>query len=95
MGIDARLLLAEMRTCAEVLVLCRMRVGLPRASVLERFASKDGLAADRKEAASLRGAMGEHDSFLTGARVPDIRIRTEAPSNNHGKHKLGPGQAAT
>ena len=80
---------AQICTGVEALVLCRMRVGLPRASVLERFACKDGLAADRKEAASLRDAMSGNDSVLTGARVPDIRIRTEAPSNGHGEHKPG------
>ena len=58
-----------------------MRVGLPRASVLERFSSKDGLAADRKEAACLMDAMNERENFRTGPRIPDIRIRTELPSN--------------
>ena len=60
-----------------------MRVGLPRSSVPERFSSKEGLAADRKEAASLRE--GDPDSFLTGVRVPEIRLRSDAPSNSHGE----------
>ena len=63
-------------------------MGLPRASVLERFSSKDGLAADRAEAASLGGAMSEYIGCPRRARVPDIRIRTEAPSASHGEHKL-------
>lgn len=66
---------------------CRMRVGLPRASVLERFASKEGLAADRQEAASLKEAMEDQDSFLTGARVPDIRIRSDVADPNQGMSK--------
>ena len=78
-------LLAPMVQGVERLLPCRMRVGLPRASVLERFSSKDGLAADRKEAACLMDAMHEHENFRTGPRIPDIRIRTEVPGN-HGKH---------
>lgn len=70
-------------------------MGLPRASVLERFSSKDGLAADRNEAASLRGAVSEYIGFPRRVRVPDIRIRTELPSASHGKHKLRPAQPRT
>lgn len=67
---------------------CRMRVGLPRTSVLERFSSREGLAADRQEAASLQEAMDEQDSFLPGARVPEIRIRSDASNPGQGMYHV-------
>ena len=65
-------------------------MGLPKASVLDRFSSKEGLAADRREAASLKEAMDVHASFPSGPRGlrGELTIGTDAPG-------LSPGEQLT
>ena len=65
-------------------------MGLPKASVLDRFSSREGLAADRREAASLKEALDVHASFPSGPRGlrGELTIRTDAPG-------LSPGEQTT
>ena len=69
---------------------CRMRVGLPKASALDRFSSREGLAADRREAASLQEAADVHASFPSGARGlrGELTIRTDAPCLSPGEQPI-------
>ena len=66
---------------------CRMRVGLPKASVLDRFSSREGLAADRREAASLKEAVDVHPSISPGPRGlrGELTTRTDAPGLSLGE----------
>ena len=65
-------------------------MGLPKVSVLDRFSSKEGLAADRREAASLKEAVDVHPSISSGPRGlrGELTIRTDAPD-------LSPGEQST